>query len=100
MVSVEARKMREDQFVQTLESRRLFAITLAGGTLTITGGTGVDVVQLDTSGTFIIATLGKTTKKLTSASVTRVSISTLGGNDFISLGRITQPSTILGGDGA
>src|SRR5438105_2124840 len=92
-------KMRVDQFVQTLESRRLFAITLSGGTLTITGGAGVDVVQVDTGGSFVIATLGKTTKKFAIGSVSRISVNTLAGNDFVSLGRVTVPSTVLGGDG-
>ena len=91
ILSVEGQKMSVEQFVQTLESRRLFAIAVAGGTLTITGGTGVDVVQVDTSGTFIIATLGKTTKKFACSTISRISVNVLAGNDFVSLGRITVP---------
>src|SRR5436190_14428943 len=91
--------MSVENLFQALESRRLLAITLSGGTLTITGGASADVIQIDISGTNLIATLGKTSKKVASASVTRVSINTLAGNDFVSLGRITQPATILGGDG-
>src|SRR5256885_8735539 len=91
--------MSVENFFHALESRRLLAITLSGGTLTITGGASADVIQIDISGTNLIATLGKTSKKVASASVTRVSINTLAGNDFVSLGRITQPATILGGDG-
>src|ERR1700759_3301553 len=91
--------MNDDRFVQTLESRRLFTITVSGGLLTVTGGTGVDIVQADVSGSFIIVTQGKTTKKVAANTVTRISVNLLGGNDFCSLGRLTQNATILGGDG-
>jgi len=56
-------------------------------------------LQIDTSGTISSRRSVKPAKKSPSASVTRVSINTLAGNDFVSLGRITQPATILGGDG-
>src|SRR3954452_20310470 len=85
--------------IEPLEGRQLLSTTLVAGLLTVTGTASADIIQLDLSGSYVIVTEGRTSRRFTSASITRVSINTLAGNDFISLGRVTAPATIFGGDG-
>src|SRR3954452_2866083 len=88
-----------DSFIQPLEGRQLLSTTLVAGLLTVTGTNSADIIQLDLSGSYVIVTEGRTSRRFTSASITRISINTLAGSDFISLGRVSAPATIFGGDG-
>jgi Ca2+-binding RTX toxin-like protein len=90
--------------LENLEERRLLSSTLVGGLLTVTGTQGNDTITLAISGSSIKVSqttladgLGGTVKLFASASVQKILINALSGNDKVTIAStITKPATING----
>ena len=85
---------------QTLESRRLFAITLLDGVLTVDGTAGNDAISLTARGGTLTARSGAERADVLLADVDEVVVNALGGDDRVTLAtRLDVPATIDGGEG-
>ncbi len=89
--------------IDTLESRRLMAATLANGVLTVTGTNGNDIIELDRkTATELKVEIGTSEQKFDFTKITRIVVNALGGNDIVEVNqRNTIPFgvEIHGGDG-
>src|SRR5688500_7360833 len=93
--------MTQHNVPETLESRRLFAITLVDGLLTVDGTAGNDTISLTSRGGTLTVRNGAERADVALADVDEVVVNALAGNDRITLGsRLDLPATIEAGDGA
>ena len=89
--------------VEYLESRRLLAATLANGVLTITGGNGNDVIEVDLrdDGRLKVE-INNREQSFSYSAITRFVIQALGGNDVVEFNQrnpILKGAEIRAGDG-
>ena len=84
---------------EALESRRLFAITLANGLLTIEGTEQADMITLTARSSTLSIRVGAERSIVNLDDVDDVLIAGLGGDDRITLGRLNAPAAVDGGDG-
>src|SRR5689334_17739527 len=73
------------KFIEGLENRVLLSSTLSNGTLTVTGSNAVDNVQFSLSGSNLVVKENNVTKNFALAQVKQIKVSSLGGNDAISM---------------
>src|SRR5262245_44754479 len=87
--------------LEALETRRLLAATVSGGTLAVTGTSAADdiFIRRDSSGRYVVE-LNNSVSRFSAASVARISVSGGAGDDLIDVSTsITLPATVNGGDG-
>ena len=83
-----------------LESRRLFAVTLTDGVLTVTGTEEADHLAVGRNETMIVVNDNGTSSNWNPAEVTSIVVNGLGGNDEIAILRgVYKPITIDAGAG-
>jgi Ca2+-binding RTX toxin-like protein len=87
-------------FFEPLESRRLLAIDLNSGVLSIVGTNKNDTILVDSDGTNVTVHLGTVTQSFLATDVTSITVNGQRGNDRIEIGNgVTVGATLLGGDG-
>jgi hypothetical protein len=92
--------MNRHDLCETLESRRLFAITLVDGLLTVDGTAGNDTISLTSRGGTLTVRNGAERADVALADVDDVVVNALAGDDRVTLAtRLDVPATIDGGDG-
>src|SRR2546421_11904859 len=84
---------------EQLENRCLLTASLAGGVLTVTGSNAADTIVLSKSGASVKVAIGQGFQLFKAASVTRVVVRGLDGNDTIILGTLDKPGLLDGGAG-
>ena len=84
---------------ESLENRRLFAINLSSGTLTVEGTPEVDAITLTQRNTTLTVRVGAERSVFNVADVDEVLISALAGNDRVTMSRVDVPAAIDGGEG-
>lgn len=99
--------MANSEFIQSLESRRLFAIPVSGGVATISGTGNADVLEVIANGSLLQVrnASGAVINSANLSGITKIIINAGGGNDFVRMGRgdgtLTPniPATISGNAG-
>jgi hypothetical protein len=84
---------------ESLENRRLFAVTLTNGLLTIEGTEQADIITLTARNSTLSIRVGAERSTVNLDDVDDVLIAGLGGNDRISLGKLDVPAGVDGGLG-
>jgi Ca2+-binding RTX toxin-like protein len=86
--------------LEQLESRRHLSVSLAYGTLLVTGTAAADYVFIDASGSTTTVSDGSGPYSFPTVSISNIWIFTYGGNDSIVLGaNVWKPTTISGDSG-
>jgi hypothetical protein len=94
-----ARISRSFSAFESLEHRRLFAVTVTNGVLTVDGTDAADAVALTQRGSILTVRVNAERTAVSVADVDAITVNALGGNDRISLGKLDIPATIDGGAG-
>jgi hypothetical protein len=84
---------------ESLESRRMFAISVANGVLLVEGTDSADVITISQKNSTITARVGSERLSANLADVDEIAVNALGGNDRITLSRVELPSTVDAGAG-
>ena len=86
--------------IETFESRRLLAVTLDGGVLTVTGGDAADRISIGLRRTEIFVRLNDSFARFSAASVQSIVVNAGAGNDGVALQpSLNKPATLNGGAG-
>ncbi len=91
--------MNHADFVETLETRRLFAVTLADGLLTVEGTGLNDAIAITARGATLTVRVGSDRTAVNRGDVDEVRVAGLAGNDRINLCKLTVHAVVDGGDG-
>src|SRR5262245_13144132 len=84
---------------EPLESRRLFAVNLTDGLLTVEGTDGGDVISLVARGSMLTVRVNAERTLVNLDAVDEVLVNALGGNDRVTLGKLSVNAAIDAGAG-